>query len=125
MSTPETNAAIEAENVDPWDLAADLERRLTTMTAQRDAAWATIAAIKKDFIEDESFGKTVETLFGEPLEIAEQRIVGLERRLTVAREALETVSRLPIAGQYPDGPCIERSDMAEILDALKQTAPKP
>ena len=26
--TPETNAAIESENADPWDLAADLERRL-------------------------------------------------------------------------------------------------
>lgn len=29
IPTPETNAAIEAQNVDPWDIAADLERRLT------------------------------------------------------------------------------------------------
>ena len=29
IHTPETNAAIESENADPWDLAADLERRLT------------------------------------------------------------------------------------------------
>ena len=48
----------------------------------------------------------------------------LERRLTIAREALETISRMPIARLYPDGPCIERSDMDEVLKALELTKSK-
>ena len=48
----------------------------------------------------------------------------LERRLTVARDALETVAQLPIARMYPDGPCLERSDMEEVRKALTLTAPK-
>lgn len=62
----------------------DLERRLTSVTAQRDAAWATIAAIKKDFVDDESFGKVVDTLFAEPL-------VEAERKLSIARDTLDYV----------------------------------
>ena len=48
----------------------------------------------------------------------------LERRLTIAREALKTISRMPIARLYPDGPCIERSDMNEALKALELTKSK-
>lgn len=49
-----------------------------------------------------------------------------EIRLTIAREALETISRMTISHlyPYPDGPCIDRSDMEEVLTALKLTKPK-
>ena len=55
----------------------------------------------------------------------EQELAESGRRLAVAREALETVARLPIARMYPDGPCLERSDMEEVRNALTLTAPKP
>ena len=50
----------------------------------------------------------------------------LECRLTIAREALEIISRMTISHlyPYPDGPCIDRSDMEEVLTALELTKPK-
>lgn len=34
-------------------------------------------------------------------------------------EALQTVARLPVARLYPDGPCLDQSDMDEVLAAIK------
>lgn len=82
--TPETNAAIEAGS-DPWDLASSLEQKLVSATLQRDVAWATLASIKKDFVDDESLGKVVDTLFAEPL-------ADVERKLILCRDILACVN---------------------------------
>ena len=76
---------------------------------ETDAAWV---AYQMDSTCDE----------GEPWGLAAR----LERRLTIAREALKTISRMTISHlyPYPDGPCIDRSDMEEVLTALKLTKPK-
>ena len=54
------------------------------------------------------------------------RAKDLEIRLTIAREALEIISRMTISHlyPYPDGPCIDRSDMEEVLTALELTKSK-
>lgn len=104
ITTPGSNAAIETAAI--LEKFYDLEHRLTAVTEQRDTAWATIAAIRKDFVDDESIGKTVETLFAEPL-------VEAERKLTAARETLREV--------------YESSSSTKLVriarEVLKQTAP--
>jgi len=45
--------------------------------------------------------------------------------IQAAREALETVLRLPVARMYPDGPCLDRYDHEECKAALNLLAPKP
>jgi len=44
----------------------------------------------------------------------------LARLLVIATEALETVAKLPVARSYPDGPCLEKVDMDEVKEALRQ-----
>jgi hypothetical protein len=33
------------------------------------------------------------------------------------------VGRLPVAGMYPDGPCLEREDHNEVLSAIAKLQP--
>lgn len=35
-------------------------------------------------------------------------------------EVLESIARYPVAQSYPDGPCIVREDMEEVLAAIKK-----
>lgn len=46
----------------------------------------------------------------------------LERENVQMREIIETLSRYPVASVYPDGPCIERSDMDDIRAILRHNA---
>ena len=39
-------------------------------------------------------------------------------------EALEEIARLPIAGSYPDGPCLERQDMNMVRAAIAKATGK-
>jgi hypothetical protein len=41
-----------------------------------------------------------------------------EAACAAMREALETVASYPVARSYPDGPCLDSSDMAEVKEAL-------
>ena len=89
--TPETNSNCEvwltakpnvqledgreiSGNVVDADFARKLER-------QRNAAWNTIKDIRDSVIADETFGATVELLFGKPLEEAEAEIARLNSLL--------------------------------------------
>lgn len=38
------------------------------------------------------------------------------------REVLEQVASLPVAGAYPDGPCLDKYDNKDVVDALAKTA---
>ena len=122
IPTPETNVARE-HVPDLIAKSEDLERRLTTVTAQRDAAWATIAAIKKDFVNDGSFGKVVETLFADPLEQAEKERDELaawkESAMSVSAEMdIQEVGRLlGVKLGHPIYPAIE-SGIRELKQKL-------
>jgi cell division septum initiation protein DivIVA len=39
-------------------------------------------------------------------------------------DALEEIARLPIAGSYPDGPCLERQDMNMVRAAIAKATGK-
>jgi len=52
----------------------DYIKQIKTLTEQRDEAWQTIAEIKRDIMDDETFGNVVVKLWQEPLDEAiEQR----------------------------------------------------
>ena len=61
--------------------AEDIIRKLTKLESQRNAAWKTIKEIRDSVIADETFGDTVELLFGKPLEEAEEEIARLNSLL--------------------------------------------
>ena len=50
-------------------------------------------------------------------------IRAMRAAIVEAHEALEAVSRLPVASMYPDGPCLEKSDMDEVKAALAKLKP--
>lgn len=51
--------------------------------------------------------------------------IDLERRLTIARDALKIVAKYPIARTHLDGPCLDRFDILEVCLALALTATEP
>jgi hypothetical protein len=81
--TPETDSFSDkpapngsySEACREWvEFARKLER-------QRNAAWKTLKEIRQLFVDDESFGATVDALFAKPLEEAESEIARLQSLL--------------------------------------------
>ena len=68
----------EGKNIDGRIVLADFARKLER---QRNAAWKTLKEIRQLFVDDESFGATVEALFAPPLEEAEAEIARLQSLL--------------------------------------------
>jgi hypothetical protein len=76
--TPETDK-LEYEQECNYEVCwEDHSRKLER---QRNAAWKTLKEIRQLFVDDESFGATVEALFAKPLEEAEAEIARLQSLL--------------------------------------------
>jgi hypothetical protein len=54
---------------------------------------------------------------------AAKQIEAMREAMKEAHEALQMVGRLPVAGMYPDGPCLEREDHKEVLSAIAKLQP--
>ena len=73
--------------------AEDIIRKLTKLESQRNAAWKTIKDIRDSVIADETFGDTVELLFGKPLEEAEAEIARLNSLLNAPVDLPDTAAQ--------------------------------
>lgn len=72
------------------DHAIRMAKTMEKLERQRNAAWKTLGEIRQLFVDDESFGATVEALFAKPLEEAEAEIARLNSLLNVTVEGPPT-----------------------------------
>lgn len=78
---------LERELAELQNTAITLSQQRDLATTQRDAANKTLSEIRQLFVDDESFGATVEALFAKPLEEAEAEIARLNSLLNANVDA--------------------------------------
>jgi chromosome segregation ATPase len=88
---------------------------------QRDRAWQTIAEIKRDIMEDETFGDVVIKLWQEPLDEAIEQRDRLAERLRESNLQLQYLDEKYPSGTTPT--CMTRND--EALQSLTTNAKSP
>ena len=94
---------------------ADEHKRLIE---QRDRAWQTIAEIKRDIMEDETFGDVVIKLWQEPLDEA------IEQRDRLAEALRECLERLEHHTEFGALVQADMSAMHSSREALQSLTPK-
>ena len=91
---------IKTPEEQPWTISKDFDDKDDIVWVIEDDKCGNICTFPSGYAEDKELPKL---------------LVASREMLRVLKE----IARLPVASMYPDGPCLERSDMEDVLAVIK------